>query len=318
MAAQVPKNVVPAAAQVSPAVAQTPVAAAGSSSVDKLKAMLGNFPLPVFIIVTLVMIAAVVVFIVIKVKRGSLKSIHLLKRPVVRGNPLEGDYMVKPAGKMPTQANGAEFTYSLWLFVDNVTVGTDHKLVLYRGNTTSFKNGFVYIYMDSKTNRLYCSLRTNGVRDESASNLPSTTEPKLLDIAANRYFMKSSIEYIPLQRWVNVIYSFRENVLSTFLDGELYSVTSVYEMPATSSGERPMVIPALGDVMIGGKAGREGVNGYLGNFKYFNYSLTLKDAQTVYRQGPYQKSWLSLFGMAHLGVRSPLYKIEEVDNSKTS
>jgi hypothetical protein len=287
---------------------------AGTGFLGKLKARFGSIPLPILILVTIMLIIAVIVYIVYKVKKGNLKSTSLSRRPVIKGNPLGGDYSVMPAGTLPETSNGSEFSYSVWIFVDNVALGTDHKTVLYRGSSNSMKNGYIYVYMDSKTNKMYCSVRTNAVRDESASNLPSTNEPTLLDISRNKYFMKSSIEYIPMQRWVNVIYSIRENVLSTYLDGELYNVTSIHEMPLTSEGARPLIVPPKGDVMLGGKAGKEGVNGYIGDCRYFNYGLTLREAQSIYKRGPYKTSWLAAIGLGQYGMRSPLYRVQESDD----
>lgn len=262
-------------------------------------------PYPVMILISVLVLVLVIVFIVFKVKANSLASVDLLTNPIVPGNPLGGEFNIAPAGKLPNTNNGNQYSYSVWLFVDNVSITEDHKTVLYRGNSQSYANGTFFVYMDAKTNSLYASVRTNGALDETNTNV----EPTLNDIKKNKYFLQSLIDYIPLQRWVNVTYTVNDTVLSTFMDGDLYSVTSIYELPVKADGSRPLISKQQGDVNISGKAGKEGFNGYIGNSKYYNFALTVTEAQVVYKKGPYKLSWLSYLGLTNVGVRSPIYTI---------
>lgn len=267
--------------------------------------VLQKTPYPLMVVTAVIILVAVIVFIIIKVKGNTLKSVNLLTAPIIKANPLSGDYVTTPAGYLPSTTNGNEFTYSIWMFVDNISITNDHKIVLYRGNSQSFANGSFFVYMDAQSNVLYASVRSNAALDDSTSN----TEPTLQDIKSNKYFLQSTIEYVPLQRWVNVAYTVKDTVISTFLDGELYSVTSIYELPAKQDGSRALLATQAGDVMTGGKAAQEGFNGYIGNSKYFNFALTVAEAKRVYRQGPYKASWLSYLGLGNVGLRSPVYQI---------
>lgn len=286
----------------------TPSAAPGIGLKLRMKNIISSAPLPLMVVVLVIVIIIVVVFIYMRYVSGTLKSVSLLKDSLIIANPLTSDYVISPGAKLPTQ-NGNENTYSLWMFVDNVSITNDHKIIMYRGNSASFANGLFYVYMDAKTNKLYASVRTNGAIDD-ASTAP---EPSLEDIRANKYFMQSVIDYIPLQRWVHVAYTVKDTVFSTYLDGELYSVTSIYEMPVKPDGSRPLPSKPIGDVMLGGKAGKESFNGYIGNANYLNFAITMKEAKVLYGKGPYKKSWFSLVGLGNVGLRSPVYKYSTED-----
>lgn len=264
---------------------------------------LSAVPMPVMILVVVIVLVAIIVYLVVKYKKGSLQSTDLSKRPIIIGNPLTGDFQVTPAGVLPAATNGIEFSYSIWMFVDNLQITTDHKVVLYRGSKDGFRGGNFFVCMDAKTNKLYALAQTNGVTYGTAN------EDTLLNVTSDKFFLKSTVDYVPLQRWVHVVYSIKDNIMSTFMDGDLYSVTSTFELP-TYNGVRPLIIKPAGDILIGGKSNVEGVNGYLGNLKYFNFALTLNEAKVLYNKGPYKKSWLSYFGVNNVGVRSPLYRID--------
>lgn len=287
-----------------PIAAAPPVAPPQPSLTDKMTGFFRGTPYPVLVLIAIITIVAVIVFIIIRVQRGSLKTVKMNDK-VILANPLAGNFQVMPAGKLPATTNGSECTYSVWIFVDNVAMTNDHKIVMYRGNSTTYANGVFYVYMDAKTNKLYASVRTNGALSEASGN----QEPRLSDINKNKYFLQSTIDYIPLQRWVNVTYTAKDTVLSTFLDGELYSVTSIYEMPAKPDGSRPLPTKHEGDVMMGGTGLKEGFNGYIGTSSYYNFAATVQEVKIIYNSGPYSRSWLSWLGVNNIGVRNPVYRI---------
>jgi hypothetical protein len=291
----------------SPATLIPPAAASAPSQyMQRLQNLMHGTPLPLLVAFLVIIIVGVVVYLIMKFKKDTLQSQDLLSTPVIIANPLTGNYNISAAGNLPASLNGVENTISIWLYVDNISITDDHKIVLYRGNSTSFSNGVFFVYMDKKTNKLYASLRTNGALDETASS----AEPTLEGIRTNTSgFMQSVIEYIPLQRWVNVSYTVKDTVFSTYLDGELYSVTSIYEMPTKSDGTRPQPQKPTGDIMLGGKALKQGFDGYIGTGTYYNFAITLQEAKIIYKKGPYRTSWLSYLGLGNVGFRSPVYEI---------
>lgn len=289
-----------------------PRPAAGTSS-SRLAALMQSTPYPLMILTAIVVLVMVIVFIVMRVKKGSMSSVNLLTSQVVLANPMSGGFNAIPGAVLPNAANGTEFSYSMWLFVENISITDDHKIVMFRGNSSSFANGSFFVYVDAKTNALHTSVRTNGAIDETSTS----QTPTLTDIQHNKYFLRSTVEYVPLQRWVNVSISVKDAVMTSYLDGELYSVTSIYEMPMKVDGTRPLVAKQAGDVMVGGKTGNEGFNGYIGNCKYYNYAISVPEAHSIYEKGPYKTSWLSYLGLDNVGVRSPVYLISATNSSST-
>lgn len=271
----------------------------------KFSAMFGATPYPLMILVAMILLVTIIVFITLRLRRGAFHSIDLLKTSVIKANSASGEHYSLAAARLPASSNGNEFTVSLWIFVENVTVTNDHKIVMYRGNPTSYNNGKMFVYMDSKTNTLYASVRTNAALQEGSGD----NEPSLENIRSNTRFLQSTIDYIPLQRWVHVMYSVKDTTLSTFVDGDLYSVTSVYELPTLLSGGRPIPVKQEGDILLGGNSTKEGFSGYIGKSKYFNFAISIRDAKLVYQKGPYRGSWLQFIGMGNVGFRSPIYRM---------
>jgi hypothetical protein len=278
---------------------------AGQGIKGKLSTMFSATPYPIMIMVAVILLVTIIVFITLRLRRGAFQSVNLLKTSVIKANSSSGEHYSLAAGRLPSSTNGNEFSVSLWIFVENVTVTNDHKIIMYRGNPTSYNNGKMFVYMDKRTNTLYASVRTNGALQESQG----TSEPTLENIRSNSRFLQSTIDYVPLQRWVHVIYSVKDTTLSTFVDGDLYSVTSVYELPTLQSGGRPIPVRQEGDVLLGGNSKKEGLSGYIGNSKYFNFAISIQDAKLVYKKGPYRGSWLQFIGMGNVGFRSPIYRI---------
>ena len=273
---------------------------------NKFTSILQATPYALLIVSSIIIIVAVIVFIALQIRNTSLKTINMLKTSIIKANPQAGEFYISPAAKLPDSSN--EFSISLWLYIENLSITDNHKIILYRGNPDTFANGKFFVFMDSKTNTLYASLRTTAAYDDS-----NNSKPNLFDIRYNKYFLQSAIDYVPLQRWVNIIYTVKDTVLTTYLDGEIYSVTSIYELPQSHNGGRPLPSKQSGDIMIGGNAYYESFDGYMGNLTYHNFSLNVKEARVLYKKGPYMTSWLAYLGLGNVGVRSPIYRISASD-----
>lgn len=270
--------------------------------------MFRGTPYPLMIVVAVVLIVAAIVLVMFRIRRGSTESAPLTSKSLIVANTDGSQHYIASAGKLPDAANGTEFSVSLWIYIENIEITKPHKIVVYRGKSDTYSAGTFFVYMDAKTNKLYASVRTNAVQEENHG-----WEPTLEDIRNNKYFLHSAVDYVPLQRWVNVIYTLKDTTLSTFLDGDLYSVTSVYELPTNEFGSRPAPAKQLGDFMLGGKNGKPSFNGYIGNATYFNFALSIREARIIYQRGPYKSSWLRFFGMGNVGLRSPIYRITAED-----
>ena len=272
------------------------------SSVQSVSERVGA-TIPIFVLMTLLLITGIIIFLVYRIRGYRFKTVDLMRTPVLNGNPMAGEHMTFLGSGIPALKNGSEFSFSLWIYIESITITSDYKIVMYQGNSTSFVNGSTYVYMDPNTNKLYITVRTNGKPETPDVN----NKVNLEQIYDNNGLMQASIEYVPLQRWIHVLFAIRDAVMYVYLDGELYSVQSTYDMPLRADGSRPMITKPIGDIFVGGKAGREGINGYVGRAQFMNYSVSLKQAKTIYGEGPYKQNFLSYLGMKNVGMRSPFF-----------
>jgi hypothetical protein len=262
----------------------------------------------ILIFVSVVALVIAVIYIVMRVRRFALKSVNLTLDPVINANPMGGEFVRTPGGGLPELAQGNEFTISMWIFVDNIAdkLDNDHKIVMYQGNPESYENGGFFIYVDGNTNKMYFSVRTSGV-DTTKYGRGNNAALTLSAIQTNKSFITTAIDYVPIQRWVHVLMTVKDATLTVFMDGELYSIATIYDMPMRAGDVRPVIMKPTGDIMVGGKAGAIGVTGYISRAEFYNYSLTLKQAKTAYEEGPYKSSFLKYFGFPNVNFRTPMY-----------
>jgi hypothetical protein len=115
--------------------------------------------------------------------------------------------------------------------------------------------------------------------------------------------LEFKLDYIPLQRWVNIIVNINGNLSTLFVDGRVHS-TSV------ASNDKIVKMPE-GKVIVGGDGNLNTTNGYLSRLEFFDYAFTTQNqVNKIYKSGPVSQSILQKLGVTEYGVRSPLYKID--------
>jgi len=263
----------------------------------------------ILIIGAMFLLVLVVFYIFYLIKKSQLRNVVLHTDMIVLDNRNVVPYIVKADNMSALTVNGQEYSYSTWIFLaNNYDATSDHKVIMERGNSSTVPgmvsaNTSPIIAMDAKTNKMYIAVSTSAVVN------PLTLEKVFeKDSVTNRFssgFLVTYIDYVPLQRWVNVILVVREMNMYVYIDGDIYSVTSASEVKKNS--DRPMIRGTSGDMSIGEK--RNTTHGYLSLTQFFNYGLTQKEVKSIYGNGPTRTSWLSIFGLGSYGVRSPVYKI---------
>ena len=260
----------------------------------------------VLVFISVIALVAAIIYIVFRVRKFALKSVNLTSDPVINANPMGGEFVRTPAGGLPELVQGNEFAISFWMFVDNIAdkLDNDHKIIMYQGNPESYENGGCFVYMDGNTNKMYFSMRTSGV---DATKNRGASGVTLASIQSNQSFLTTVIDYVPIQRWVHVIFTIKDTTMTVFMDGELYSIATIYDLPLRAGDVRPVIMKPTGDIMVGGKSGSIGVTGYIARAEFFNYALTLKQAKVRYEEGPYKMSFMRYFGFPNVGFRTPIY-----------
>ena len=268
----------------------------------------------ILIVVAMFIIVLIVIYIVSMVKKNKLQNVSLQQSMIGLNDRNVVPYKVD-ASQMSLVNNGQEFSYCFWVILNSTYDSTtDHKLVFQRGNTPVTAGGQTkyssntnpIVLLDKTTNKMYVCVSTSQVSS------PSMTATEILHTnSLNQFdsgFMVSVIDYVPLQRWVFVGVVIRDTTLYVFLDGDLYSATTVYDV-GTNSKVRPMIRGTNGDLIFGEKMNT--TQGYISNTKFFNYALTQKEMQSTYNAGPVKTSLLGMLGINNYGVRSPIYEIQQ-------
>lgn len=256
----------------------------------------------VFVIAALLVIVAIIVFIVYRIKRSDLKSIVLLagtRNLMEQTTPLR-----VPSSKLPPTVNGQEFSYSFWLYLTDYQPTAAHKLLMLRSGNGAIKGAHPAVFLDARTNKMYIVARTS-------TSTTVTTLTDMLDKTQNKHVV-AVIEYVPLQRWVNVVFVQQDNLLTVYMDGDMYTVENVHDLynPVLSS-DRPIFSGQSGDVMVGAVATTSRTSGFISRVQYYNYGLTQNNVKNLYAKGPVDSSVLSSFGISEYGIRTPVYRVNQ-------
>lgn len=261
----------------------------------------------ILIVVSIFILVLIVIYIISVVKKNKLQNVSLQTNMISLNNREIIPYKIA-SENLSLVTNGQEFSYSFWIILNSTYDPTsDHKLILQRGGTNNIISGKLNyssnvnpaIFLDKSTNKMYICISTTRVKTNNFADGI---------LAKDSGYIVSTIDYLPLQRWVFIGVVIRETTLYVFIDGDLYSASSIYDIPS-SNGTRPMIKGTNGDIIIGEK--NNTTQGYLANSRYFNYALTQNEMVSYYNSGPSTNGLLSMLGLKNYGVRSPIYEIEK-------
>ena len=321
------------------------------STTEKAKSMFGkahsfftegvngkNGPIIIFILIAVLVFVLVVVYITFALKSSNLKGKQLTSRPI-KLDSLSTPFEVS-GSDIPKPAVGREYTYSFWVYVDQFQqTPTNGKLLFYRsGTSTDINTANPVVFMDGMENKMYIAIKT---QDTSLKGLENGTSKDLSKILQKNYFKEVTsngvdvnkyiimeVDYVPLQRWVNIVVIVDNKVVTMFLDGEIYSVKSTEELkslrkPDVDSSNRPIKYDLIidnteGSIFVGKNAinDKVAVNGYLSRLEFYNYAVSLNQVKKIYTQGPLANGGLlSKMGLQY-GFRSPVYKLNTSDDKQ--
>lgn len=255
----------------------------------------------IFVILALITIAVLIAFLIMKMKAVNTNG------ALIVGDTLKLYNMTSQArvdqGGIPPTVNGQEYSFSLWLYLADFQPTQDYpQLIFMRGtDSTSVGTANPIVALDGYTNRLYVSVRTNASKTVTSTNFFKQDQSN---------YLTASIDYFPLQRWVNLIIIVKDDTLSLYFNGALYTVASVTDIMKGAS--RPVFSACTGAVVVGpsGVSEVREPRGYIAQFRFFNYALTSREINSIYGSGPNSTSIFSRLGIAGYGLRSPVYRVE--------
>ena len=273
------------------------------------------------------------------IMKTDLRTVTLLKNAIKV--PQYRKVNINADVAMPSLYNGAEFSYSAWMYVESFNRTGKPQLVLYNGKGDSFSEAISPVfYLDPEYVTLHVLLSTNkvvraGVHRGSLENLHKYRDCD---------FVRLSVDYVPMQRWVNVALVVDNEYVQLFFDGELRKVIDITDKelienihndiqdvsnndlndlcengnvcckPENTCCGKRLMNTNTGKQLYIGKIGTDEVfNGYLSKVQFFNYAITVDHAKIIYKSGPLHQSMLGRIGLPMYGLRNPFYKIDTSD-----
>lgn len=160
---------------------------------------------------------------------------------------------------------GIEFTWSVWVFIDDLTYNSGkYRCVFYKGNDyaknpnandsetqgLNFPNNAPGLYLAPNTNDLVVMMNTFNVINEEII-----------------------INDVPINKWVNIIIRCKNNTIDVYVNGSIIKSHYLHGVPKQN----------YGDVYV---APNGGFSGYISNLWYYNYALGISEIQRLVNKGP--------------------------------
>jgi len=177
------------------------------------------------------------------------------------------------------QVNGIEFTWSVWLYINNSTVNTKfdkYKHIFHKGNLEIGANG---LNNPNNAPGLYISPLTSSIDDLALTVTMSTFD---------KYNENITISNIPLNKWFNVIIRCKNTVVDVYVNGSIAKSTTLTGVPKQN----------FGDVYV---TNNGGFNGQLADLLYYSKALGIADIQNIMSKGP-SKYAAKISGSGGLGL----------------
>lgn len=167
----------------------------------------------------------------------------------------------KPISRSVNGPNGIEFTWSVWIFIDDLQyLSGQYRHVFHKGNNDisqstglNFPNNAPGLYINPDTNALTVIMNTYQVINEEII-----------------------ITDIPLNKWVNVIIRCRNTDLDVYINGTITKSMQLIGVPKQN----------YGDVYV---AMNGGFSGNISNLWYYDYALGTTEIQNINKGGPNTK-----------------------------
>lgn len=173
---------------------------------------------------------------------------------------------------LPTNSGSANYTYSIWFYVNEWSYRmNDSKVLLSRGTEAQSPD-----LMSTGNPRITLAPYENNleINVDSYAGGPTTsqsTSPPCI------------IRNFPLQRWVNLIISLNGRTLDVYVDGKLVRTCVLPGVPRVDHNADIHVTP-------GG-----GFSGWTSNIQYIAHPSNPQEAYNIYKEGPGTSSLLGLF-----------------------
>lgn len=174
------------------------------------------------------------------------------KRVIIEQDPSKDSAVTLKRSE--NEFGGLEFTYSMWIFIDNWEYKYGQwKHIMHKGNPSSWPNRAPGIWLHPKKNAIRVYMNTFKNVGEFAD-----------------------IENIPLNKWFHLSVAVRQRNIDLFINGNIVKRHQLKGIPKQN----------YGNVYV--NAWR-GFSGYLSRAKYYDYYLSFAELDSLVKAGPSTK-----------------------------
>lgn len=206
----------------------------------------------------------------------SANSLHIVPQALDNKNSV-------PIFRSKNEHQGIEFTYSSWIYVENLDNSEGFHHVFNKGSSTKDNDGLmqpnncpgVYIFKGKQEINLFSSDLYN-----SSSNLVSMLilinifNNKANEVGDHKYVEQIFVDGIPIKKWINVIIRVNsQNVADVYINGNL---SKRHKLSNTIRQNYENI-----NINLNG-----GFNGFMSNLKYYNYSIGTFEIDSIVSSGP--------------------------------
>jgi len=165
-----------------------------------------------------------------------------------------------PINRSNNQSTGLEFTWSVWLYINDLGTDAKNQLIFNKGdlnynektNISNINNG-PGLYLSPQKNSLHIIMDTND---------NTNTDPAILDI-----------DNIPLRNWVHIAIRVENTILDVYVNGVISGRLAMSKVPKQNYNDV--------NVCKGG-----GFMGKLSNLRYYGYALNVFEINGIVAYGP--------------------------------
>lgn len=175
-------------------------------------------------------------------------------------DPKNGDSI--PILRSNNQNKGIEFTWSVWIYINDINKNTKYSHIFNKGNATFNDNGMASVnngpglYLDNESNNLVVVMNT---------------------VAVSNIQEKLEVKNIPLRKWINCIIRIENTALDVYINGGIAARTVLYDVPKQN----------YQNVNI---CKNTGFNGNLADLQYFDKSLSVFQINNIVSRGRNSKA----------------------------
>lgn len=287
-------------------IVQTAKNAAKQPIIDNLK----DTGVVILIVIVLLAIVLILVYIIRMFRINALKKVEIVDKIVALDNRSALPFII-PAGRMAVTTRGQEFTFSFWIYLSDVQqASSSNKLLFVRDISTNVGSSVSamaspIIMIGGKSNTMYFAYSTSATSSGRPYSLNDITDP-----SKKTNHVVAKVDYVPLQRWIHYAAVTRDNSVTIFMDGDVYSIVTTNDIKVAPNQPRPVMRGTSGDGVIGNPTNT--INGFMGKFEFYNYALSQRQIQNMYKAGPIEQGILYYLGIGNYGIRSPIYNKEQV------